>query len=271
MTLVREPLHEARLENPRRLFVGRGIRVLSETSSTNDICHQYSADASMSGLAVFAEHQVAGRGQQGRVWVAPPRAGLLFSVLLFPESVLASAPFLTAWAALGVAECLHHHYHLHPRVKWPNDVLLGGKKVCGVLVERRQATVVGFGLNVSHQPAEFPPETRMPPTSLLLATGQEIDRTTLARQLLDHLEDCFASAVANGPGPLWDRWQSWSYPSPGDQVRAVTHRQEYVGELLEIRPDRGACVRCAGDSISWITAAELLRVEPCATESTIIT
>src|SRR5262249_23530371 len=119
-------------------------------------------DPANHGLAIVALEQSAGRGQHGRSWQAPAGSSVLLSVLLFAPSHLSRPPVLTAWAAVGVCETIFKVSSLHAKIKWPNDVLLNGKKVCGILIEQRQtgrakaplATVVGIGLNVN-QPAQF--------------------------------------------------------------------------------------------------------------------
>ena len=131
-----------------RDMIGRHVEILSETDSTNDRCHERAWDKKEEGLVIVAEYQSSGRGQRGSTWSAPRYSSLLFSILLFPEEELASARFLTAWAASGVASVLRER-GIDSRIKWPNDILIDGRKICGILVEQRIGTVVGIGLNVS--------------------------------------------------------------------------------------------------------------------------
>src|SRR5262245_26870605 len=132
----------------RRL--GRQVFVYRRLDSTNSRAALL-GEAGSEGLAVLADEQTAGRGQHGRSWQAPPRSGVLLSVLLYPPEALARPAVLTAWAAVSVCETVRRLTGWQPRIKWPNDVLLHGKKVCGILIEQSQlagrlAAVVGIGL-----------------------------------------------------------------------------------------------------------------------------
>src|SRR5262249_9429163 len=136
------------------------------------------------GLVILAEEQTAGRGRRGRAWTAPPRSSILMSVLLFPEGPLAEPAWLTALGALAVAEVVTAWTGFDARIKWPNDVRVAGKKIAGVLVERGAAAVIGIGVNANLSPEDFPEELRQTATSLRTLTGQRVDRSELARDLI---------------------------------------------------------------------------------------
>src|SRR5439155_7970824 len=111
-------------------------------------------DVSNDGLILLAQEQKSGRGQQGRTWIAPPGSSVLLSVLVFPPAWLRRPAMLTAWAAVSVCETVREVAGLEATIKWPNDVLVLGRKVCGILIEQRSsaagtppATVAGIGLN----------------------------------------------------------------------------------------------------------------------------
>ena len=161
----------------------REVRVLDEIASTNAVVAAESDAAE--GLVVVAEHQTAGRGRLDRSWVSPPRAGLTFSVLLRPESVPeARWTWLPLLVGVALAEAVEGVTEVPTRLKWPNDVLVGDRKLGGILVERHDsAAVVGVGLNVTTTDAELPsPEA----TSLLLAGAEVTDRETVLRAVLAH-------------------------------------------------------------------------------------
>ena len=149
-----------------RVTIGREILIFEETDSTNDLARRAGEDGLPEGLAIFAETQRAGRGTQGRRWMSPPYRGLWFSVLLRPKTVSVERwPELTFCAALAVAETAEISTGRAARIKWPNDVLVGERKVAGILVEchHRQNpgfVVVGIGLNVLQRREEFAPELR---------------------------------------------------------------------------------------------------------------
>lgn len=130
--------------------LGRRLWVYEEVASTNDV-----AATLAPGEAVMARAQTAGRGQYGRVWQSRPGAGLLLSVRLDPPAELRRPVLLTALVAVAVAEAVERLAGVSPALKWPNDLLLDGRKVCGILIEQRTALVAGVGLNLVGGPAEF--------------------------------------------------------------------------------------------------------------------
>jgi len=145
----------------RRL--GRQTIVFNQLDSTNTFAAPLADDPANDGLVVVAREQTAGRGQYGRVWQAPPGSSVLMSVLLFPPAPLRRPALLTAWAAVSVCETILQLAKLQAKIKWPNDVLIHGKKVCGILIEQRTgasaefplATVVGVGLNITQSAEMF--------------------------------------------------------------------------------------------------------------------
>ena len=176
--------------------VGREILVFEETDSTNDLARRAGDDGIAEGLVIFAETQRAGRGTQGRRWMSPPYRGLWFSVLLRPVSVpVARWPELMFCAALAVAEAAELTTGQAARIKWPNDVLLDGHKVAGILVEchHRQNpgfVVVGIGLNVLQRPEDFDPELRRSAASLAMMSrdAAPVERHHVAASVLGGLE-----------------------------------------------------------------------------------
>src|SRR5947209_4329638 len=128
--------------------LGRRVLVFDRLASTSTLAAELAADPANDGVAVLADEQTAGRGQHGRTWTAPPRSGVLLSLLLFPPNELRRPAVLTAWAAVAVCETVRRVTGVPARIKWPNDVLLRGRKVCGILIEQGRGTVVGVGLNV---------------------------------------------------------------------------------------------------------------------------
>jgi BirA family transcriptional regulator, biotin operon repressor / biotin---[acetyl-CoA-carboxylase] ligase len=170
-----------------------------ETESTQLLL----ADAELPEGAVAAtEHQTAGRGRVGRRWTDEPGASLLLSLLLRPPGER-RAPELSLVAALATAEALEEAAGVQARIKWPNDVLLDGRKVAGILAEMRGgAVVLGIGINVNQSEAELDPHARFPAASLLTASGQAHDRARLLASLLARLEDRYDAWAGSGLAPL---------------------------------------------------------------------
>jgi BirA family biotin operon repressor/biotin-[acetyl-CoA-carboxylase] ligase len=185
----------------RNQCIGHAVVVLQQASSTNDIVFAMAAESD-EGLVVFAERQTAGRGQHGRRWESAPGKGLWFSVLLRPNVPPNEATGLTSWAARTIAETIARELALPAFVKPPNDVYIADRKVAGVLLEMRAVAgaphvgILGIGLNVRQAADDFPPEIRQTATSLALASGQPIDRHSIAISLLRDLDRTYEQARA---------------------------------------------------------------------------
>src|SRR5947209_5612879 len=186
MTLPRE------IWDLETIRLGRRTLVFDRLDSTNTYAASLADDPANDGVAVLADEQTAGRGQHGRTWTAPPRASVLLSLLLFPPPALRRPAILTAWAAVSVCETVRRVVGLQAKIKWPNDVLLKGRKVCGILIEqsagsgdpRRARVVAGVGLNVQQTAADFAAAELPFATSLGQHTNVSLDTHAVARTLL---------------------------------------------------------------------------------------
>ena len=191
--------------------VGREIQVFQETSSTNDVVERLARDGVGQGAVVFAETQTKGRGRLGRKWVSPAGKGLWFSVLLRPELRPQNATQLTIIAATALARALRS-YELRPAIKWPNDVLCGGRKLAGVLTElaaeidRIRYVILGIGVNVNSTASDFPPEVRGMATSLRIETGRPARRAELAATILRELDNDYERLCRGGFAGIADEW-----------------------------------------------------------------
>ncbi|MEO5802076.1 MAG: biotin--[acetyl-CoA-carboxylase] ligase, partial [Verrucomicrobiota bacterium] len=166
--------------------VGRDIRVFQETTSTNDVVEKLARDGVKEGVVVFAESQTKGRGRLGRKWISPVGKGLWFSVLLRPDLRPQAATQLTVAAATALARAIRRQTNLSTEIKWPNDILIRGKKVAGILTElsaeldQVKYLILGMGVDVNLTASEFPPDLRKIATSLKIETGRVVDRAALA-------------------------------------------------------------------------------------------
>ena len=169
------------------------VQVIDEISSTNDELLRQGEAGAPSGTLLFAESQTAGRGQFGRVWNSAPGLGLWFSLLLRLEINDNSIPSLSAFAAVALVNTIRDLGIEGAGIKAPNDVLISGRKVAGILVETRVGknpfAVVGIGLNVNHATQDFPDDLRGHATSLADVSGHHFNRNDTASLLLRHLGD----------------------------------------------------------------------------------
>lgn len=175
-------------------YIGNKIVVVEETDSTNDLVWQMAQEGSPGGVVVFAERQTAGRGQRGNRWESAAHLGLWFSILLRPKVEPSESARLTDWAAQTIARTILEQVGIDARVKMPNDVYVGARKVSGVLVELRvekngaYAAIVGIGVNMNQTGLDFPEQLRERAGSLAMTAGKQIDRQLFAIALLRNLD-----------------------------------------------------------------------------------
>jgi BirA family biotin operon repressor/biotin-[acetyl-CoA-carboxylase] ligase len=181
--------------------------------STNRLAAELARGGAEEGTTVVAEQQTAGRGRLGRTWVSPASVNLYMSTVLRPRIPPLEVPRLTLVAGLAVAEAVRDSGALAPQIKWPNDVLLDGRKVAGVLTEleaeadRVRFVVVGIGVNLNARRTDFPPELRTKATSLALAGGAAVDRAAFTGRLLTRLEAAYATFLEGGFAALRHRYE----------------------------------------------------------------
>lgn len=194
-------------------IVGRDIRVFAETSSTNDVVEKLARDDVREGVVVFAETQRKGRGRLGRRWLSPARRGLWFSLLLRPPLRPQAATRLTVAAATALVRAIRSQTGITPDIKWPNDILIRGRKVAGVLTELSaeldhiKYVILGIGVDVNMSAADFPPELKKVATSLRLETGAELRRADLAAAILGELDRDYSRVCCSQFEALADEWE----------------------------------------------------------------
>ena len=188
--------------------IGRQIIVLEQTASTNDAILQVATANSNAGLVLFAEHQTAGRGQRGNRWESAAGKGLWFSILLRPGIQVNDSGRLTIWAMESICDVIRTEFALEPAIKLPNDVLLCGRKVAGLLVDMRaqqkapHLAIVGIGINVNHSVEDFPPELQNRAISLAMALHRPVDRQQLAVAILRNLNRTYHEKFVKEVGTL---------------------------------------------------------------------
>ena len=203
-------------EGLRTKRFGRSIFFASEVGSTNEWAKELARFGAEEGTVAIAETQIAGRGRLNRVWVSPA-GGLWFSVVLRPKLHVAEAAKVVFAVGLAVAEVLHEKYGLPVETKWPNDVLVSGRKICGILAEMSSRgkivnfVAVGVGVNVNLDVAKVLPESvREVSTSMQNALGRKIALEELFNALLERLETLYLSFVESGFASVLERWKLYA-------------------------------------------------------------
>lgn len=228
-------------------ILGREIIFAGSTSSTNDLAMKRGAERdNPEGIIVVAESQTAGRGRMGRNWISPPGVNLYFTVLLKPELPPFEAPLLTLTAAVACVSAIRDITGLHAEIKWPNDLLLNGRKTGGILLDMKtqmdsiKFVAVGIGINVNMDPAILPGDIKTFSTSLSKEAGRSIDRAELFGGILNELEKCYKTILAGGKASMLDKWRSFS-STLGKKV-SVSMYDKVISGIAEDIDDTGALV-----------------------------
>ena len=228
--------------------VGRDIRVFERTTSTNDVVEKLARDGVKEGAVVFAESQTKGRGRLGRVWQSPTRKGLWFSVLLRPAMRLQETTQLTVISATALQRAFKAVAGVSAEIKWPNDLLIGGKKVAGILtemsaeVDRVRHLIIGIGVDVNQDANEFAGELRQTATSLKLAAGEEICRAELATEILRELDADYARVCAGKFPEVADEWEA-ACVTIGKNVTVHVGDRKFRGRAEALDDDGALLVR----------------------------
>jgi BirA family biotin operon repressor/biotin-[acetyl-CoA-carboxylase] ligase len=224
------PRHELHLDTSH---LGQRVLVFDRLDSTNTYAAQLAEDPANAGVVVLADEQTAGRGQHGRSWSCPRGAGVLMSLLLLPPAGLRRPAVLTAWAAVAVCELIQQTTGLQARIKWPNDVLIRGRKVCGILIEQGRGTVVGLGLNLNQGAEVFERAGLTQAASLAVFTGQTLEVAAVAERLIRTL-DAEYDRLAGGDLATLEACWKWRLGLLGRRVQVESLQGVQQGRLREI-------------------------------------
>jgi BirA family biotin operon repressor/biotin-[acetyl-CoA-carboxylase] ligase len=251
----------ARLLRRRRL--GDRVAYFESVESTNDRALEMGDAGHPEGLLVLSEEQVRGRGRRGRAWSSPPRRGIYASLLLRPRLEAPRLPRVGFAAAVGIARSLTGATGRRVEIKWPNDLVLSGGKLGGILSESRGSEpflVVGLGVNVNQDRQDFPPEIRREATSLRLAAGRFWDRTTLLAQILEGFEAEYLHLLElAGDYPL-ARWEEYSSLQDGAAVTVSLDGESLRGVYRGVTGDGEMCLETAPHAVRRIAYGDVRRV-----------
>jgi len=246
--------------------IGAEILVFEETASTNDVVDHLGKSGAREGLVVFAESQTKGRGRLGRAWASPRRKGLWFSVLLRPKLASSAASRLTVAASVAVARTIRQRCGVNARIKWPNDVMVNGRKLAGILVETKSGAaprssgpvdylILGIGIDVNCVAADFPPAVAEIATSIRIETGRDQDRLALAADLLKALDESYQMALTDFEA-VADEWARLC-STLGGQIAVTLGRRRVEGFAQALDADGALLLRKDNGQIERILGGEL--------------
>lgn len=237
-------------------FIGKKVIAYPSLSSTNDIAKREARKGVREGTVVLAEEQTAGRGRLKRAWLSP-KGSIALSIILHPTP--AQLPYLIMVASLAVARCIEKVGGLETQIKWPNDVLINGKKVCGILIEsdvRGSAVdyaVIGIGINVNLKPTDFP-EIAATATSLAQELGREISRREMIRCLLVEAEKLYL-ALPEGDS-VFREWRD-RLVTLGKEVELISGKTSYQGVAESVASDGSLLLRQPDGNLMKIVAGDV--------------
>jgi len=245
-------------------IIGREIIFYEETISTNDDVLRLSKDDRYAeGLVVVADSQKAGKGRHGRRWFSPPGVNLYFTILLRPSILPQKATLLSLMAAVATANAIKRDTGIHASIKWPNDIMIGDKKVGGILLEMRSkkggidAIAVGIGLNVNIPPDMFPEEIKEKTTSLKEFTGAEINRYELLGRILNEMDHLYDEFLKGDSKRMIDEWLILNSTTGHVVVVQLMGGRQIEGVAETIDEDGDLIIRLASGDLEKISAGDV--------------
>lgn len=218
--LVGEPDRIAAADIQARLRTrawGRSLVLLERVDSTQTAAHERIARGAAEGTLIIAEEQTAGRGRMKRKWHSPPGKGIWMSLVLKPRVPLRFLPQMTLLFSVAVCRAIRRVSGAEAEIKWPNDIFVGGKKVCGLLLEsnaedeRLVHVVAGIGISANLLADDYPPELRETATSLRIETGRQVPRSELIAETMNELETLYDLYLEQGFEPIRSLWEALSF------------------------------------------------------------
>ena len=260
--LVSEDL-ESRIS--KNQIIGRRVHVLDSTTSTNDEAEKFASDQEPEGLVIFSESQTHGRGRMGRKWSSPGGKGLWFSILLRPSLSANECTQLTVASAVSLVHAINETSGITPEIKWPNDLLICGKKIAGILTELHaeldcvRHLIIGVGINVNQTHSDFPAQITQIATSLKIASGAAVERTVLAEEILKQMDKNYKRVLHGRFNELAQEWTNHC-GTLGKDVDIQNGRNRVVGRAesldetgaLLVRTQHGRIERIIGGDVTVV-------------------
>lgn len=244
--------------------VGRRLDCFTSIDSTNSYLKRVAADGAPDGTVAVADEQTGGRGRRGRSFVSPSGRGVYLSALLRPACAVSELMTLTGFTAVAMCTAIERTAHVRPQIKWTNDLVLNGKKLCGILTELSvegesgalQYVIPGIGVNVCQRAEDFPEELRGIATSLLLETGQRVERAALAAAMIEELDRLYAALRAHDTAAYLARYRS-DCLTIGREVQLLWRDTSERVTALGVDDELGLIVRHADGSEETVRTGEV--------------
>jgi len=243
--------------------LGRRVHYFGEMDSTNVYAHQLAEEGAAEGEIVIAEGQTLGKGRLGRKWVSPPYLNLYLSVIVRPKLPPAHASQITLMSAVALAETVQSFIAFPPDIKWPNDIMVRGKKLAGILTEsscegdRIRFMVLGIGVNLNFPPELMPETIQDRATSIMMVTRRPVDRGAFTCRLIQNLDRCYGDLEDRGFSLMARRWESF-FSLRGKRVRVEMTDEKILGKALGIDTDGALLLEDDQGAVRRIVAGDVI-------------
>ncbi|MCX7920790.1 MAG: biotin--[acetyl-CoA-carboxylase] ligase [Clostridia bacterium] len=253
-------------------ILAKKIEYFGVIDSTNNYAKQAAAEGCGDGTVIVAESQTSGRGRLGRAWDSAGKKGIWLSVVLRPSIAPEDIHLITLAASVAVVKAVKQATGIETGIKWPNDVVLGGKKVCGILtemsseMERVNFLVLGIGINVNHETEDFPEGLRDTAVSLASYADKNLDgavcktpfnRAYIIRTLLEELEKIYIKINEGSTEEIVEEWKKYSV-TLGNEVRVTIKNNQYTGIARDITEDGKLIVSCSDGITREVISGEIM-------------
>lgn len=243
-------------------WLGRSICYEDSVGSTNNVAKSIANVGCDNGMLVVAEEQGAGKGRLSRGWISPYAKGIWFSVVLKPPFLPQEASKCTLLAAVAVVKAINGIKGVQAAIKWPNDILLNGRKLVGILTEMNAEfghinyVVIGIGINTNAAPDDYPEEVRDIAVSVADAAKEPFTRVQLLADILKNIEELYEQACAEGFAPILAEWRKYSC-TLGQEVKVIAPDMTYYGTALDIDGEGLLIVRKTDGELEKVVAGDV--------------
>ena len=243
-------------------WLGKTIIHRESLSTTQRLAHELALDGADHGTIVIADEQTEGKGRSHRAWHSKKGKGIWMSFILRPAILPYLAPQLTLLTATVLAKVFDQYESIKPQIKWPNDILINGKKLAGILTEMQAEqdsvlyVIIGMGININQVTEELPKDLQSKATSLKLETGQNLDMLPIIQDIIETFEAKYTEFIDNGFNQVKQTWENYGFKLK-ERLQIKTGNQLFEGIFLGIAEDGALLAKKENGTVEKIYSAEI--------------
>ncbi len=250
-------------EGQRIRLRGKEIYFYKAVDSSNIIARSLAQSGAADGIIIVCETQTAGRGRRGRQWSCPTGKGILMSMVLRPQIAVPAVPLLTLLTGVVVAETIHKATGCTVGIKWPNDIIISGKKVCGILAESSissqgvpEHVIMGIGINVNLEKSDLPSDCMETSTSLKMELGKPLSRLSILREFIAAWDEHYQAFLQNGNEYIFKKWKENNI-TLGRTVTISKGSESIIGMAVDISDRGGLVIRLSNGTLEEFMAEDV--------------